>query len=109
MSAPTTARYRPPRLEPTDDPRAPVRLRAAATAGELADELHAELARNAPSRRALHDLRAQARVGFRTVLRHARARRAAGHAEAPFHVRYEPTRADHRPVAKTQAGRRGLR
>ncbi len=89
MSSPTPAHYRPPRLEPSDDPRAPVRLRSAATAAELADELHAELARNAASRRALHDLRAQARAGFRTVLRHARARRAAGHADAPFHLRNE--------------------
>ena len=89
MSASSTADYRPPRLEATDDPRAPVRLRAGATALELADELHAELARNAPSRRALHDLRAQARAGFRTVLRHARARCAAGHADAPFHIRDE--------------------
>ena len=86
MSAPSTAGYGPPRLELSDDPRAPLRLRADATAAELADELHAELARNAPSRRALHDLRAQARAGFRTVLRHARARHAAGHAYAPFNI-----------------------
>ena len=101
MPRPNTAHYRPPRLEPSHDPRAPVRLRAAATAGELADELHAELARNAPSRRALHDLRAQARAGFRTVLRHARARRAAGHADAPFRLRHESSpdaaRHDRRP------------
>ena len=97
MSAPSTAGYRPPRLEPSDDPRAPVRLRADATAAELADELHAELARNAGSRRALHDLRAQARAGFRTVLRHARARRAAGHADAPLRLRDEssPAAAGH--------------
>lgn len=75
----------PQRLVPSHAPDAPVRLRVDLTPAQIANELHAQLSRHADGR-ALHDLRAQARAGFRTVLRHARARRAEEHADAPFEL-----------------------
>ena len=81
MTAPLP--YAPPRLVPSHAPDAPLRLRVDLSPTQIANDLHAQLSRHADGR-ALHDLRAQARAGFRTVLRHARARRAAGHADAPF-------------------------
>ena len=78
-----TRPYVPRRLAPSQAPSAPVQLDVDLAPAQIANELHAQLSRHARGRE-LHDLRAQARAGCRTVLRHARARRAEGHAGAPF-------------------------
>ena len=81
-----TPPYRPPAFAPCADPDAPIQLPAHLSAAGLADELHAQLARLA-SGRDLRVLRRQARDAFRPVMRHARARRLAGHAFAPLGIR----------------------
>ena len=89
-----TPSYRPPAFAPCADPDAPIQLPVDLSAARLADELHAQLTRLA-SGRDLRVLRRQAREAFRTVMRHARARRLAGHALAPLDIR----RGDPRRVA----------
>lgn len=81
----TALPYVPRNLVPSHAQDAPVRLRVDLAPAQAANELHAQLSRHADGR-ALHDLRAQARAGFRTVLRHVRARRAEGFADAPFEL-----------------------
>ena len=78
--------YRPPAFSPSADPDAPIQLPADLSTGGLADELHAQLTRLARGRD-LRVLRRQARDAFRPVMRHARARRLAGHALAPLDIR----------------------
>ena len=96
-----TPPYRPPAFVPSADPAAPIQLPADLPPARLADELHAQLARLATGRD-LRVLRRQARDAFRPVMRHARARRLAGHALAPLAVfRGEPRR-----VAPERRGRR---
>ena len=95
-----TLPYRPPAFAPCADPDAPIQLPVHLSAARLADELHAQLSRLA-SGRDLRVLRRQARDAFRPVMRHARARRLAGHALAPLAVfRGEPRR-----VAPERRGR----
>ena len=81
-----TPPYRPPAFNPCADPDAPIQLPVYLTPARLADELHGQLARLA-SGRDLSVLRRQARDAFRPVMRHARRRRLAGHALAPFDIR----------------------
>jgi len=84
--------YRPPAFAPCADSDAPIQLPVGLTPAHLADELHAQLTRLA-SGRDLRVLRRQARDAFRPVMRHARARRLAGHALAPLDIhRGEPRR-----------------
>ena len=78
--------YRPPAVVPCADPGAPIQLPVDIPPAQLANALHARLAQVARGRD-LRVLRRQARSGFRAVMRHARARRLAGHARAPFDVR----------------------
>ena len=96
-----TPPYRPPTFAPCADPDAPIQLPVELNAARLADELHAQLARLA-SGRDLRVLRRQAREAFRPVMRHARARRLAGHALAPLVIR----RGEPRRVAPERRGRR---
>ena len=87
-----TPPYRPPAFAPCPDPDAPIQLPVGLSAARLADELHAQLTRLATGRD-LRVLRRQAREAFRPVMRHARARRPAGHTLAPFDIRRgEPSR-----------------
>jgi len=96
-----TPPYRPPAFAPCADPDAPIQLPVNLSAARLADELHAQLTLLA-SGRDLRVLRRQAREAFRPVMRHARARRLAGHALAPLAIfRGEPRR-----VAAEWRGRR---
>ena len=96
-----TPPYRPPAFAPCADPDAPIQLPVHLSAARLADELHAQLGRLAAGRD-LRMLRRQARHAFRPVMRHARARRLAGHALAPLDIqRGEPRR--------VSPGRRGGR
>ncbi|MCY3810288.1 MAG: hypothetical protein OXH15_00635 [Gammaproteobacteria bacterium] len=100
-----TPPYRPPAFAPCADPDAPIQLPTDLSAARLADELHAQLTRQV-SGRDLRVLRRQARDAFRPVMRHARARRLAGHAVAPFDIRRaEPRRvAPDRPKARRRTG-----
>ena len=91
--------YRPPEFAPCADPDAPILLPADLPPAQLADALHARLTQIATGRD-LRVLRRQARGGFRTVMRHARACRLAGRTRAPFDVR----RRD--PAPKTAKPRR---
>ena len=93
--------YRPPAFAPCADPDAPIQLPADLNAARLADELHAQLTRLATGRD-LRVLRRQARDAFRPVMRHARARRLAGHALAPLDIR----RGEPRRVSPERRGRR---
>ena len=96
-----TPPYRPPAFAPCTDPDAPIQLPVDLSAARLADELHAQLTRRA-SGRDLRVLRRQARDEFRPVMRHARARRLAGHALAPLSI----LRGAPRRVAAERRGRR---
>ena len=96
--------YRPPEFAPSDDPAAPIQLPADLSAARLADALHAQLTRLAGGRD-LRVLRRQARGDFRTVMRHARARRLDGHAFAPLDIR----RGEPRRVSAGSRRRHGLR
>ena len=78
--------YRPPAFEPSADAWSPIQLPVDLTAGQLADELHAQLTRLANGRD-LRVLRHQARTDFRAVMRHVRARRLGGEVRAPFDIR----------------------
>ena len=91
--------YRPPEFAPCADPDAPIQLPVDMPPAQLANALHARLAQIARGRD-LRVLRRQARGGFRTVMRHARACRLAGAAHAPFEVRRLG------PAAKTAKPRR---
>ena len=95
-----TPPYRPPAFAPSADPDAPIQLPTDLSAARLADELHAQLTRLATGRD-LRVLRRQARDAFRPVMRHARARRLAGHALAPLSIR----RGQPRRVAPERRGR----
>ena len=95
-----TPPYRPPAFAPCADPDAPIQLPTGLSAARLADELHAQLTRLATGRD-LRVLRRQVRAAFRPVMRHARARRLAGHALAPFSIR----RGQPRRVAPARRGR----
>ena len=86
MIPPRRTPYVPPRFEPSLDAMAPIQLPAAASAAQLANELHAQLSRLA-SGRDLRHLRKQARDDFRAVMRHARSRRLDGNTSAPFDLR----------------------
>jgi len=102
-----TPPYRPPAFAPCADPDAPIQLPVDLSAARLADELHAQLTRLA-SGRDLRVLRRQTRDGFRPVMRHARARRLAGYALAPFDIRRgEPRRVP--PERRRRRGRTGVR
>lgn len=78
--------YRPPEFAPCADPDAPIQLPADLPPAQLSDALHARITQIARGRD-LRFLRRQARAGFRAVMRHARACRLAGRANAPFDVR----------------------
>ena len=96
--------YRPPAFSPCADPDAPSQLPVGLSTGRLADELHAQLTRLARGRD-LRVLHRQARDAFRPVMRHARARRLAGHALAPLDIR----RGDPRRVSERHRRRRQRR
>ncbi|MCY3812095.1 MAG: hypothetical protein OXH15_09900 [Gammaproteobacteria bacterium] len=99
--------YRPPAFAPCADPDAPIQLPTDLSAARLADELHAQLTRLA-SGRDLRVLRRQAREAFRPVMRHARARRLAGHLLAPLDIRRgEPRRVS--PERRGRPRRTGVR
>ena len=80
------APYRPPEFAPCADPDAPIQLPVDVPPAQLANALHARLAQIARGRD-LRVLRRQARVGFRAVMRHARACRLDGQPSAPFELR----------------------
>ena len=86
-----TPPYRPPAFVPCAHPDAPIQLPVDLSPARLADELHGQLTRLA-SGRDLRVLRAQARDRFRPVMRHARARRLAGHALAPLDIHRDAPR-----------------